>query len=99
MSSSSVDQQLQSFNEHERHIYDDNNHENIPVITDEYMFSEEANACNFLTPLVRNPENGNIFCDSLYVLEFLRRRRNTKNTAIINALRHQEKLDDETFHD
>jgi len=99
MSSSSVDQQLQSFNEHERHIYDDNNHENIPVITDEYMFSEEANACNFLTPLVRNPENGNIFCDSLYVLEFLRRRRNTKNTAIINALRHQDKLDDETFHD
>jgi len=99
MSSSSVDQELQYFNSYERHVYDATDYEQIPVISDEYMFSEEANACNFLTPLVRNPENGNIFCDSLYVLEFLRRRRNTKNEAIINAFKHKKQLDEKTFED
>lgn len=99
MSSSSVDEDLQKFNSYERHVYDSTDYEQIPVISDEYMFSEEANACNFLTPLVRNAENGNIFCDSLYVLEFLRRRRNTKNEAIINAFKHKKQLDDKTFAD
>lgn len=94
---SSIDQELQYFNQYERNVYDDNDYEGIPVVSDDFMFSEEANACNFLAPLVRKPEDGNIFCDSLYILEFLRRRRNTKNRALFDALCREKTLDKTKF--
>ena len=75
-------------------------HDNIGTycaIDDETMFFEESRACNFLAPIIRDSKHGGVYCDSLYVLEFLRRRRNEKNSAIISSLKIKNQLHSNEF--
>ena len=89
MASCSTDKKLLShhFDRHQRNpFYDQLNHEKLPVINDDRMFSEESRANNLLTFIIREPAWGNIIFDETYVLTFLQTKRNLKNHAICKSM-------------
>ena len=84
MAASSIEDKLISkhFDQHRRYPhYDELNHEKLPVINDDRMFSEESRTCNLLTFLFREPGWGNVTFDETYILTFLQTKRNMRNRA------------------
>ncbi len=81
-----------------RIISDPNDFSNTLAITDNTMVSSDGNTCNMLEPLFRiSGDTKRIFFDDIYVIEFLRRRRNDVNAARLSAYRssqNKQEIDD-----